>query len=162
MNTAVAVFPGSFDPLTAGHVDIVERALRIFERVIVAVLNNPEKTTLFTVDERLDLIEQQFRDYKGRVTAQSFSGLLVEFAKRVQAGVILRGLRAISDYDYEAQMALVNKNLCEDIETLFLTAREQNSYVSSSVVKQVAKLKGDVSSMVTPVVEAALKRKFKY
>lgn len=159
MNMRTAVFPGSFDPLTNGHVDLIERALKLFDKVVVAVLNNPGKAALFTAEERLTIIRAQFRVYAGRVEARSFSGLLVDFVKKMDAGVIVRGLRAISDYDYEAQMALMNKNLCEEIETLFLTAREENSYVSSTLVKQVASLGGDVSRIVPAVVEAALKQK---
>jgi pantetheine-phosphate adenylyltransferase len=155
----VAVIPGSFDPLTNGHVDIIERALGIFGRVIVGVLSNPSKTALFTDTERVEIIEKQFASYKGRISVVSFSGLLVEFVKSVRSKVVIRGLRAISDFDYEAQMSLINRKLDDSIETLFLTAREEHSYISSSIVKQVALLGGDVSDMVPPVVVKALQKK---
>lgn len=155
-----AIYPGSFDPLTNGHADIVRRSLRIFDRVVVAVLENPSKTTIFTVEERLKLIRAEFTDCGERVEAVSFSGLLVDFVKRFERGVVVRGLRAISDFDYEAQMALVNKTLCEEVETLFLMAREKNSYISSSLVKQVAQLGGSVEALVPKQVAVALAGKF--
>ena len=155
------LFPGSFDPLTLGHVDIVARSLRIFDKVVVAVLNNPLKSTLFTLEERLTLVRNEFRSYGNRVEVQSFSGLLVEFADKVGANVIVRGLRAISDYDYETQMALMNKNLSRDVETLFLVTQESYSFISSTLVKQVAELGGDVSSLVPPGTLKALKRKIR-
>ncbi len=155
----VAVFPGSFDPLTNGHVDIVERSLFLFDRVVVGVLANPSKTPLFSPDERVALIEAQFKRNK-RVKAQAFDGLLVSFAKKIGAKTIIRGLRAISDYDYETQMALTNRKLAPKLETVFLVAREENSYISSTVVKQVAKYGGDVSGFVPKVVEKALRNVF--
>jgi pantetheine-phosphate adenylyltransferase len=155
----VAVIPGSFDPLTNGHVDIIERALGIFGQVVVGVLSNPSKKALFSEAERVAIIERQFSGYKGRVSVVSFSGLLVEFVKSVKSKVVIRGLRAISDFDYEAQMSLINRRLDDSIETLFLTAREEHSYISSTIVKQVALLGGDVSDMVPPVVEKALNKK---
>jgi pantetheine-phosphate adenylyltransferase len=156
-----AVFPGSFDPFTNGHADIVERSLEIFDRIIVGVLPNPSKNHLFTQEERVALISKQFARYRGRVSVVSFSGLLVEFVESTKSRVVIRGLRAVSDYDYEAQMALVNRRLSPRIETLFLTAREEHSYISSTVVKQVALLGGDVSDMVPPVIASALARKYK-
>jgi pantetheine-phosphate adenylyltransferase len=155
-----AVFPGSFDPLTFGHVDIITRSAEIFDKVIVGVLYNPSKNLLFTQEERVALIEKQFEKYKGRIEVVSFSGLLVEFVQSIKSRVIVRGLRAISDFDYEAQMALVNRKLAPHIETFFLTAREEHSYISSTVVKQVAMLGGDVSNMVPPVVAKALTKKY--
>jgi pantetheine-phosphate adenylyltransferase len=160
LDRTVAVFPGSFDPLTNGHVDIIERSVGIFGHVIVGVLNNPSKTALFTDEERVALIIRQFARYKGQVEVVSFSGLLVEFVQSVKSRVVIRGLRAISDFDYEAQMALINRKLAPGIETLFLTAREEHSYISSTVVKQVALLGGDVSDMVPPVVASALTKKW--
>jgi pantetheine-phosphate adenylyltransferase len=156
-----AVFPGSFDPFTNGHADIVERSLEIFDRIIIGVLHNPSKNLLFSQDERVALISKQFARYNRRVSVVSFSGLLVEFVESTKSRVVIRGLRAVSDYDYEAQMALVNRRLSPQIETLFLTAREEHSYISSTVVKQVALLGGDVADMVPPVIAAALKRKYK-
>lgn len=154
-----AIFPGSFDPLTNGHVDIIERSLRIFDKLIVAVLSNPDKDTLFTVAEREEIIRNALASYGDRVVTQSFSGLLVEYVRRSGARVIIRGLRAISDYDYEAQMALTNRALASEIETFFLITSEQNAYISSSVVRQVAQFGGDVSKMVPASVAEALKRK---
>ena len=157
--TQVAVIPGSFDPLTNGHVDIIERALGIFDRVVVGVLNNPSKRALFNESERVALIERQFSRYTGRISVVSFSGLLVEFVRSVKSRVVIRGLRAISDFDYEAQMSLINRRLDPSIETFFLTAREEHSYVSSTIVKQVALLGGDVSDMVPGIVVKALEKK---
>lgn len=158
---STAVFPGSFDPLTNGHVDIIERSVEIFDTVIVGVLNNPSKSSLFTPEERVTLISKQFKRLEGRVRVASFSGLLVEFVQSVHSRVIVRGLRAISDFDYEAQMALINRKLSPEVETFFLTAREEHSYISSSVVRQVAMLGGDVSEMVPAVVATALAKKYK-
>jgi pantetheine-phosphate adenylyltransferase len=156
-----AVFPGSFDPLTNGHVDIIERSLEIFDEVIVGVVHNPSKNSLLSMEERERIIKAQFKRYGDRVSAVSFSGLLVEFVRSAGCRVIIRGLRAISDFDYEAQMALVNRRLAPKIETFFLTAREEHSYVSSTVVKQVAMLGGDVSNMVPPLVAKALSEKYR-
>ncbi len=157
---ARAIFPGSFDPLTLGHVDIITRALEFCEQVIVGVLANPSKSPLFTADERVDLIEQHFRLYGERVVAESFSGLLVDFAKEQKTRVLLRGLRATSDFDYEAQMALMNRHLSSEIETFFLMTLEKHSYISSSLVKQVAPLGGSVEHLVPPVVAEALMDKY--
>jgi pantetheine-phosphate adenylyltransferase len=155
------VFPGSFDPLTNGHIDIIERSLEIFDEVIVGVVVNPAKNSLLSMRERVEIIGSQFKRYGNRVSVVSFSGLLVEFVRSAGCRVIIRGLRAISDFDYEAQMALVNRRLAPKIETFFLTAREEHSYVSSTVVKQVAMLGGDVSNMVPPVVAKALREKYR-
>lgn len=155
----IAVIPGSFDPLTNGHIDIIERALCIFDRVVVGVLNNPSKRALFSDGERVALIEKQFKSYGNRLSVVSFSGLLVEFVRSMRSRAVIRGLRAISDFDYEAQMSLINRKLDPTIETLFLTAREEHSYISSTIVKQVALLGGDVSDMVPPGVLKALTKK---
>ena len=158
---ARAVFPGSFDPLTLGHVDIISRALEFCEQVIVGVLANPSKTPLFTADERVELIQAHFQGYGDRVCAESFSGLLVDFAKEKQTRVLLRGLRATSDFDYEAQMALMNRHLSPEMETFFLMTLEKHSYISSSLVKQVAPLGGSVEHLVPPVVAEALGNKYR-
>jgi pantetheine-phosphate adenylyltransferase len=160
-STQVAVFPGSFDPLTNGHLDIIERSLAVFDRVVVGVLHNPSKQALFNEQERVALIQRQFARYKDRISVVSFTGLLVEFVKSVKSRVVVRGLRAISDYDYEAQMSLINRRLDPTIETFFLTAREEHSYISSTIVKQVALLGGDVSNMVPPLVARELLKKRK-
>lgn len=161
MSERRAILPGTFDPLTKGHYDIIRRSLSIFDSVIVAVLNNFDKQTLFSLEERLQIIGEEFKDLADRVEVASFSGLLVDFARAKGVKVVVRGLRAISDYDYEAQLALVNKSLYEDLETLFLTAREENAYVSSSLVRQIASFGGSVEKLVTPTVAAALASKFK-
>lgn len=158
---ACAVFPGSFDPLTNGHVDIVQRSLRIFDKIVVAVLSNPEKSAVFEPAERVKLIQSEFKKEGKRVHVASFCGLLVEFMEEVGSRVVIRGLRAISDFDYEAQMALTNRRLGEGIETLFLTTSENNSYISSSLVKQVAKFGGDVTGMVPDGIAKALRVRFK-
>jgi len=154
-----AIFPGSFDPLTNGHVDIIRRGLKIFDRAIIAVLSNPEKQCLFAVEERTSLIRSVFREEGSRIEVKSFSGLLVDFVREENIKVIVRGLRAISDYDYETQIALMNRNL-GDVETCFLVSSEENSFISSSLVKQVAQLRGDVSRFVPKQVETALLEKF--
>lgn len=155
-----AIFPGSFDPLTRGHVDLVHRALVVFDKLVIGVLSNPGKAALFSVDERVKLIAEEFKNVSDAVSVKQFSGLLVEFARKEKAPIIIRGLRATSDYDYEAQMALINKHLWEELETFCLIAREENSYISSTVVKQVASLGGDVSKLVPPSVERALRKRF--
>lgn len=160
-NVDIAVFPGSFDPLTNGHVDIVERALAIFDKLIIGVLENPQKRALFSLSEREAFFKDCFKNQQDRIEVKSFSGLLVDFAKEHKSRVVVRGLRAISDFDYEAQMALMNRKLDKDIETFFLMTSAQHSYISSSLVKQVAPLSGDVSGLVPPIVEEALRQKFK-
>ena len=155
-----AVFPGSFDPLTNGHTDIIARSLRVFDRLLIAVLQNPGKQTLFSAAERAALIREDCAEFGDRVEVHEFSGLLVEFARRAGTPVIIRGLRAVSDFEYEVQMALANRSLCAEMETCFLVTREQNSFVSSSLVKQIATLGGDVSNLVPPAVNAALLRRF--
>ena len=155
--TAVAVFPGSFDPLTNGHVDIVERSIKIFDRVVIGVLDNPSKQGLFTPSERVALISKQFARQEGRVEVMSFSGLLVEFTQRVGGRVIVRGLRAISDFDYEAQMAAMNRKLLPTVETVFLLPQAEVQCISSTLVREIATLGGDVSQMVSAGVASRLK-----
>jgi pantetheine-phosphate adenylyltransferase len=155
----LAVFPGSFDPITNGHIDIVERSLRIFDRVIVAVAFNPNKdSALFTPEERVDMIRKATKT--DRVIADAFSGLLVEYAAQCGARVILRGLRAVADFEYEFQMALMNRHLRPDIETMFVMAGEAHFYTSSRLVKEVASLGGDIRGLVPPLVVRRLEQKF--
>ncbi|CAM2008965.1 pantetheine-phosphate adenylyltransferase [Acanthopleuribacter pedis] len=156
---ALAIFPGSFDPMTNGHLDIINRALKMFDRVMVAVLmNSAKKNPLFTIEERLALLRACIPS--DRVVVSSFEGLLVDFAKHQDAKVLLRGLRAVSDFEYELQMAMMNRHLDEDIETVFLMPKTDYSYLSSRMVKEVARLGGDVSALVPPLIETSLRKKF--
>ena len=152
---SLAVYPGSFDPMTNGHVDLVKRGCRIFDRVLVAILQNTEKQALFTVDERIAMVKAVFRR-EPKVRVKAFSGLLVEFLRKERASVVVRGLRVVSDFEYEFQMALMNRRLDPDVETLFLTPKEELSYLSSRLVKEVHRLGGDVSGLVPPLVHRAL------
>lgn len=154
----IAVYPGSFDPITRGHEDLIQRSLEFVDQLIVAVAVNVAKQPLFLLDERVALIKQAVTDK--RVAVQSFEGLLAEFAKQVGAAVIVRGLRAVSDFEYEFQMALMNRNLAPGIETVFLVPAFDLTYLSSSLVREVARFGGDVSQLVHPAVQQALKRKF--
>lgn len=151
----IAVYPGSFDPLTSGHVDIIRRGARLFDRIVVAILLNVEKAPLFTPAERVALIREVFRDTP-TVEADTFEGLLVDYARAKRASVIVRGLRAVSDFEYEMQMALMNRHLYPDVETVFMMPAEQYTYVSSRLVKEVASLGGSVSGLVPDAVEARL------
>jgi pantetheine-phosphate adenylyltransferase len=151
----IAVCPGTFDPLTMGHVDIVERAARLYDRLIVAVLVNPNKRPLFSVDERLAIIREVFSG-RDNVEADTFEGLLVDYAREKGATVIVRGLRAISDFEYESQMALMNRHLSPQLETTFLVPAEQYTYISSTLIKEVFSLGGAIDGLVPPVVEARL------
>lgn len=156
----VAVCPGSFDPITNGHLDIIKRGAKIFDKVYVTVLHNSEKTrTLFELEERLHFIRESTKDIPN-VVVDSFNGLLVEYAKSVNAKVILRGLRAISDFEYEMRNAAMNRKLNPDIDTFFIMTNKQYSFLSSSIVKEVAKYRGDVSDLVPSVVNDALMQKF--
>ena len=151
----IAVYPGSFDPLTNGHVDIIRRGARMFDRIIVGILLNAEKAPLFTPDERTRLIRDVFRDTPS-VEAETFEGLLVDYMREKRANVIVRGLRAVSDFEYEMQMALMNRHLSPDIETVFMMPAEQYTYVSSRLVKEVASLGGSVTGLVPEQVETRL------
>lgn len=154
---ATALCPGTFDPVTNGHLDIIERAAQRFEALIVAVLDNPAKQPLFTVEERVSLLKEVTHDL-GNVEIASFSGLLVEYAKERRIGVVVKGLRALTDFEYEIQMAQMNHALA-DVETLFMTTAPQWSFLSSSLVKEVARFGGDVSALVPPVVTERLRER---
>ena len=156
---SLAVFPGSFDPITNGHLDIVSRALSIFSEIVMAILVNPDKQSLFSVDERVGIIREAFRGNR-RVRVEAFSGLLVDYAEKIGASVIVRGLRAISDFEYEFQMALMNRRLDPKMETVFMMPAESYSYVSSKLVKEVFQLGGRVTDLVPPVVERRLREKY--
>ena len=154
----IAVYPGSFDPITKGHEDLIHRSLEFVDQLIVAVAVNVSKQPLFSLEERVALIKAAGTDK--RVAVQSFEGLLAEFGKKVGASVIVRGLRAVSDFEYEFQMALMNRNLAPKLETVFLVPAFDLTYLSSSLVREVSRFGGDVSSLVHPAVQKALKRKF--
>lgn len=161
-NSNVAIYPGSFDPITNGHVDLVKRTLRVFDKVVVAIATNPDKDhSLFTVKERLQMINEVFADLQGRIEADSFQGLLVDYAEGRGSKVIIRGLRAVSDFEYEFQMALMNRRLKPKLETLFLMTGESEFYTSSRLVKEVVSLGGDVSGLVPDNVLRKLQAKFK-
>ena len=160
---SVAVYPGSFDPITNGHLDIVERAANVFDTVVVAVLANPRKAPLLSVDERIEVIRQALVEHAvdaDRIEVASFDGLTVDFARARDAGAIVRGLRAISDFEAELQLAHNNRVLAPRIDTVFFMTSAANSYVSSSLVKEIASFGGDVSTMVPPAARAALERAF--
>jgi pantetheine-phosphate adenylyltransferase len=155
-----AVYPGSFDPLTNGHLDLIERSLRIFDELIVAVVGNPSKSQLFTAAERMEMIDEATTEYQN-LDIIVFEGLLVDFVAKVGAGAIVRGIRAVSDFEYEFQMALMNRRLREDIETVFLMPHEAYSYISSRLIKEVAGYGGTVTGLVPPGVEKRLTEKFR-
>ena len=154
-----AIYPGSFDPITAGHLDVIHRAARLFDEVIVAVAYNDQKKSMFTADERMALIRENTASV-GNIRVASFDGLLVEFARRENAAAVVRGLRAVSDFEFEFQMALMNRKLEPAIETIFLTPREEYTYLSSRIVKEIARLGGNVEAFVPPSVVRALREKF--
>ncbi len=156
----IAVYPGSFDPFTNGHLDILVRAARIFDHVIVGVLVHPAKKCLFTPEQRVDMITEVTREIEN-VRAIHFNGLLVDFCRTAGACAVIRGLRAVSDYEYELQMFSVNKQLAPDLETVFLMSSTQYSFLSSSIAKEVARYGGDVRALVPPTVEAELARAFR-
>jgi pantetheine-phosphate adenylyltransferase len=153
------VYPGTFDPVTNGHTDLILRAARLFDRVIVAVAVDTGKTPLFSTDERVALIRAALGP-RANVEVLPFQGLLVEFTRQLGVSVIMRGLRAVSDFEYEFQLAGMNRRMAPDVETLFLTPAETYSYISSSLVREIARLGGDVSTFVPPAVQAALKERF--
>ena len=158
MKKVTAIYPGSFDPPTNGHLDLVERGSKIFDELVVAILRNPEKSPLFSVGERRKMLEDLTGDFKN-VRVDVFDGLTVAYAARVKAGAVLRGIRALSDYEYELQMALMNRKLRPELETVFMMPAEKYSYLSSRLVREVARLGGDVSKLVPELVEERLKAK---
>jgi pantetheine-phosphate adenylyltransferase len=159
MNRHIAIYPGSFDPFTNGHLDIVQRGLEIFEKVIIAVASDSEKNSLFSVQERVDLITELVDD-NPRVEVDAFKGLLVDYVVSKEARVILRGLRAVTDFEFEFQLAQMNHTVCEQVETLFMMTSPECAYLSSSIVKEVGRLGGDISKFVPPQVLDALQKKF--
>lgn len=154
----IAVYPGSFDPVTNGHLDIIERGLKLFDKLIVTIMFNPAKKSLFTVEERLELLEKSLEKFSN-IEIDSFSGLLVDYAAKQKARAILRGMRAVSDFEYEFQMALMNRRLNREIQTVFLITGTQWIFTSSSIIKEAARFGGNISSMVPPAVNEKLKKK---
>jgi len=155
----IAVYPGSFDPITNGHVDIIKRGLGVFDELIVLIAHNPNKKTLFSVEERVGMIQEVIRDFKN-VRVDSFDGLLVDYAKVAGANVILRGLRALSDFEYEFQLALINRRLNRDVETIFLMTGYKWFYTSSTIINEAASLGGSVKGLVPEIVDQKLQEKY--
>jgi pantetheine-phosphate adenylyltransferase len=159
MSRKTAIYPGTFDPITFGHIDVLERAAKIFEKVIISIARSSSKNALFTIDERVELIQQVTAGLKN-VETDVFEGLLVKYAESKNADVLIRGLRAISDFEYEFQMALTNRKIAPEVETIFLMPNEKYSYISSTLVKEIAAYSGDVSGFVPKIVSDKLKQKF--
>jgi pantetheine-phosphate adenylyltransferase len=157
----VAIYPGSFDPITNGHLDVIERGSRLFDRLIVSILRNESKSPLFSVEERIEMLREAVRPFPN-VEVESFDGLLADYALRKNAGAILRGIRAISDYENELQMALMNRRLQPGLETVFLLAGEAFSFISSRLVKEVISLGGNIAGLVPPLVEQRLRERMKH
>jgi len=161
MSAKIAIYPGTFDPITNGHLSILTRALKIFDKIIIALLNNPQKVPLFTMDERIQMIRDVLKD-QPNVEIDSFNGLLVDYVVRKKTNVIIRGLRALVDFEYEFQMALMNRKLNREVQSVFLMTDYKWFYTSSTIIKEAASLGGDVSGLVPPVVCKKLKEKFGY
>jgi len=159
-NERIAVYPGTFDPITYGHLDIIERAAQLFDKVIVAIAVNKNKTALFSVDERKEMVEKSTEHLK-QVEVVTFRGLSARFSEKMNAVALIRGLRAVSDFEYEFQMALINRKIGKNTETVFLMPTEKNTYLSSSVVREIASFQGDVSHFVPKFVKQKLEEKFK-
>lgn len=157
--TTTAIYPGTFDPITNGHIDVVQRSLKIFDRVVIAVAPSLKKVPLFTVEERIRLINQSIKNLPG-ASAEAFCGLLVNYAKQKKSAALIRGLRVVSDFEYELQMALMNRRLDDSIETVFLMPRQEYTFLSSTMVKEIVQFGGAVRGLVPPVVEKALKGKY--
>ncbi|RKY32261.1 MAG: pantetheine-phosphate adenylyltransferase [Candidatus Omnitrophota bacterium] len=159
MENKIAVYPGSFDPITYGHIDVIERSLKFFEKIIVAVSYNTRKKYLFTLEERVNMVKEVFKDRR-EIEVDSFRGLLVDYLRKKNVYIVIRGLRAVSDFEYEFQMALINRKLNPEIETIFMMPKEEFFYISSSLVKEIAELKGNLSYFVPEIVEKKLREKF--
>jgi pantetheine-phosphate adenylyltransferase len=161
MSVETAVYPGSFDPITNGHLSIVKRALKIFDKVIIAILRNPQKAPLFSLEERIDMIKEVLRN-EPNIEVDTFDGLLVDYVVQKDARVVLRGLRALSDFEYEFQMALMNRKLNRDVQSIFLMTDYKWFYTSSTIIKEAASFDGDIAGLVPAIVNRKLKEKFGY
>jgi len=161
MSSKVVIYPGTFDPITNGHISIISRALKIFDRLVIAILNNPQKLPLFTMEERIQMIREVLKDQR-HVEVDSFSGLLVDYVIQKKTNVVIRGLRALSDFEYEFQMALMNRKLNREVQSIFLMTDYKWFYTSSTIIKEAASLGGEVSGLVPPIVCRKLKQKFGY
>jgi pantetheine-phosphate adenylyltransferase len=159
MKERIAVYPGSYDPLTNGHIDIIERGLKIFDKVIVAILKNPSKNSLFSIEERMEILRETFKD-RNEIEVDCFEGLLVNYLRKKNVTTVVRGLRAISDFEIEFQMALMNRRIEPQCETIFLVPSVHYSFVSSRLVKEIYQLGGEIKNMIPPVVDRKLKEKF--
>jgi pantetheine-phosphate adenylyltransferase len=155
----IAIYPGTFDPITYGHIDVLERALEIFDKVIVTIAHNTAKDPLFSDAERLEMVKHVIKKYGKRADAEYFDGLLVDYARKKKAIALVRGLRAVSDFEYELQMALMNRKLADDISTIFFMPHEKHTYLNSSIVREIALLNGNISSFVPAYVQKILKSK---
>jgi pantetheine-phosphate adenylyltransferase len=155
----IAIYPGSFDPITNGHIDIAERGLKLFDKIIVAILNNPVKEFLFTVEERVEMLESSFENYPD-IEVETFDGLLVDYAAKRKSTAILRGMRAVSDFEYEFQLALMNRRLNREVQTVFLMTGLRWIFTSSSIIKEAARFGGDITGIVPTLVNHKLKEKF--
>ncbi len=161
MSSKVVIYPGTFDPITNGHISVVSRALKIFDRLVIAILNNPNKVPLFSMEERIQMIREVLKDQK-HVEVDSFNGLLVDYVIQKKTNVVIRGLRALSDFEYEFQMALMNRKLNREVQSIFLMTDYKWFYTSSTIIKEAASLGGDVSGLVPSIVCRKLKQKFGY
>jgi len=159
MNGKTAIYPGTFDPITNGHLSIVKRAVKIFDKLIISILNNPQKTPLFSIEERIDMIKHTLREFAD-IEIDVFEGLLVDYAVKKDVNVILRGLRALSDFEYEFQMALMNRKFNRDVQSIFLMTDYKWFYTSSSIIKEAASVGGDISGLVPEFVNGKLKEKY--
>lgn len=156
-----AVYPGTFDPVTNGHIDIIERALKLFDKLYVVVGDNPQKAPTFTPEERVDMLKQALKKHNNRIEVEHFEGLLLNYVKRKSSNVVIRGLRAISDFEFEFSRALLNRELEKDIETIFIMTKDDYAFLSSSIIKEIAMFGGPVKGFVPEVVEIELRKKFK-
>jgi pantetheine-phosphate adenylyltransferase len=161
MSSKVVIYPGTFDPITNGHISIISRALKIFDRLVIAILNNPQKLPLFSMEERIQMIREVLKDHR-HVEIDFFNGLLVDYVIQKKTNVVIRGLRALSDFEYEFQMALMNRKLNREVQSIFLMTDYKWFYTSSTIIKEAASLGGDVSGLVPPIVCRKLKEKFGY